>query len=113
MCRAQLFAARRRRFGQDQIAVSFNSSVVGAIDGWTSPLVLVHGHDDRNVRSGQTTGLVQLLRQRDVHYELLVFPDDTHDSMLHSRWLYTLERMDGFFRRFLGDGKIMTSQEAR
>ena len=42
-----------------------------------------------------------------------MFLDDTHDSMLHSRWLYTLERMDGFFRRFLGDGKIMTSQEAR
>ena len=88
--------------------------VVGAIDGWKSPVLLVHGDDDRNVAFQQTTGLVQLLRQRDVHYELVVFPDDTHESMLHSRWLYTLDRMDGFFRRFLGGGvKIMTSQAER
>ena len=98
----------------DPDAVSFKASVVGAIDGWKSPVLLVHGDDDRNVAFQQTTGLVQLLRQRDVHYELIVFPDDTHESMLHSRWLYTLDRMEGFFRRFLGaGGKTMTSQADR
>jgi dipeptidyl aminopeptidase/acylaminoacyl peptidase len=86
----------------DPESVSFKSSVVGAIDGWKSPVLLVHGDDDRNVAFQQTTGLVQLLRQRDVHYELIVFPDDTHESMLHSRWLYTLDRMDRFFKKFLG-----------
>ena len=35
---------------------------VGAIDGWKSPVLLVHGDDDRNVAFQQTTGLVQLLR---------------------------------------------------
>jgi dipeptidyl aminopeptidase/acylaminoacyl peptidase len=93
----------------DPDAVSFKSSVVGAIDGWKSPVLLVHGDDDRNVAFQQTTGLVQLLRQRDVHYELIVFPDDTHESMLHSRWLYTLERMDAFFAKFLrGPAKTTT-----
>jgi dipeptidyl-peptidase-4 len=92
----------------DPDAVSFKSSVVGAIDGWKSPVLLVHGDDDRNVAFQQTTGLVQLLRQRDVHYELIVFPDDTHESMLHSRWLYTLDRMEAFFRKFLGGPKITT-----
>ena len=53
-------------------------------------MLLVHGDDDRNVAFQQTTGLVQLLRARDVYYELIVFPDDTHESMLHSRWMYTL-----------------------
>jgi dipeptidyl-peptidase-4 len=96
----------------DPDSVSFKSSVVGAIDGWKSPVLLVHGDDDRNVAFQQTTGLVQLLRQRDVHYELIVFPDDTHESMLHSRWLYTLERMESFFRKFLSGGqKIPTSQD--
>jgi len=98
----------------DPDAVSFKSSVVSAVDGWKSPVLLVHGDDDRNVAFQQTTGLVQLLRQRDVHYELIVFPDDTHESMLHSRWLYTLDRMEAFFRRFLGGGaRSITSQERR
>jgi dipeptidyl-peptidase-4 len=44
---------------------------------------------------------VQLLRARDVYYELIVFPDDTHESMLHRRWMYTLGRMETFFRKFL------------
>jgi dipeptidyl-peptidase-4 len=95
----------------DPESVSFKSSAIGAIDGWKSPVLLVHGDDDRNVAFQQTTGLVQLLRQRDVHYELIVFPDDTHESMLHSRWLYTLDRMETFFNKFLvgGSGKITTA----
>jgi dipeptidyl-peptidase 4 len=93
----------------DPDAVSFKSSVVGAIEGWKSPVLLVHGDDDRNVAFQQTTGLVQLLRQRDVYYELIVFPDDTHESMLHSRWLYTLDRMDRFFKKFLGGAQKTTT----
>jgi dipeptidyl-peptidase-4 len=85
----------------DPEAVSYKSSTIGAIGGWRSPVLLVHGDDDRNVAFQQTTGLVQLLRQRDVYYELIVFPDDTHESMLHSRWMYTLGRMDAFLKRFL------------
>ena len=98
----------------DPESVSFKSSVVGAIEGWTSPVLLVHGDDDRNVAFQQTTGLVQLLRQRDVHYELIVFPDDTHESMRHSRWLYTLDRMEQFFKKFLGGApKPTTSSGSR
>ena len=98
----------------DPESVSFKSSVVGAIEGWKSPVLLVHGDDDRNVAFQQTTGLVQLLRQRDVYYELIVFPDDTHESMLHSRWLYTLDRMEQFFKKFLGGApKPTTSSGSR
>ncbi len=96
----------------DPDAVTFKSSTVGAIDGWKSPVLLVHGDDDRNVAFQQTTGLVQLLRQRDVYYELIVFPDDTHESLLHSRWMYTLERMDGFLRKFLRSGSTITTNRA-
>jgi dipeptidyl-peptidase 4 len=81
--------------------VSYQSSAIGAIDGWKSPVLLVHGDDDRNVAFQQTTGLVQLLRARDVHYELIVFPDDVHDSLLYSRWIYTFKRMDEFLKKFL------------
>lgn len=94
----------------DPDSVSFKSSAIGAIDGWKSPVLLVHGDDDRNVAFQQTTGLVQLLRARNIEYELIVFPDDTHESMLHSRWIYTLDRMEQFIDKHLKGGtrKITT-----
>jgi dipeptidyl aminopeptidase/acylaminoacyl peptidase len=56
------------------------------------------------------TGLVQLLRARDVNYELIVFPDDVHESLLHSRWLYTLGRMETFLHKNLGDAIATASR---
>lgn len=85
----------------DPESVSFKSSAIGAIDTWKSPVLLLHGDDDRNVAFQQTTGLVQLLRARDVPYELIVFPDDVHDSLIHRRWIYTFERADQFLRKYL------------
>jgi dipeptidyl-peptidase 4 len=60
---------------------------------------LVHGDDDRNVNFAQTVGLVQLLRAHGVQHELIVVPDDVHESLLHSRWIHTWERMGDFLRR--------------
>jgi dipeptidyl-peptidase-4 len=88
----------------DPESVSFKASAIGAIDTWKSPVLLIHGDDDRNVAFQQTTGLVQLLRARNIEHELIVFPDDTHESMLHSRWLYTLDRMEQFIDKYLNGG---------
>ncbi len=85
----------------DPETVSYKSSAISAMDGWKSPVLLVHGDDDRNVSFLQTVGLVQLLRQRNVYHEVIVFPDDVHESLLHSRWLYTLSRMETFLHKFL------------
>ncbi len=85
----------------DTAALSFRSSAVGAIDGWKSPVFLVHGDDDRNVDFAQTVGLVSLLRARNVYYELMVVPDDVHESMLHENWVMTFDRMGNFFKRFV------------
>lgn len=87
----------------DPASVSYKSSAISAIDGWKSPVLLVQGDDDRNVSFLQTVGLVQLLRERGVYHELIVFPDDVHESLLHSRWLYTLGRMETFLHKFLGE----------
>jgi len=89
----------------DPQSVSYTSSAISQIDNWTSPVLLFHGDDDRNVAFSQTVGLVQLLRARNVPHEVVVFPDDVHDSLLHRRWLYTFERMDAFLRRHLGGAK--------
>lgn len=93
----------------DPESVSYKSSAISAVDGWKSPVLLVQGDDDRNVSFLQTVGLVQLLRQRNVYHELIVFPDDVHESLLHSRWLYTLGRMDTFLHKFLAEGSTTGS----
>ena len=87
----------------DTANLAFRSSAIGAIDGWRSPVFLVHGDDDRNVDFAQTVGLVQLLRARNVYYELMVIPDDLHESMIHKNWVETFERMGAFFKRFVWD----------
>jgi dipeptidyl-peptidase 4 len=80
---------------------AYKSSSISAIDTWKSPVLLVHGDDDRNVAFTQTTGLVQLLRARNIYHELIVFPDDVHESLIHQRWLYTFDRMEQFLDRFV------------
>jgi len=80
---------------------SYKSSTIGAIDGWKSPVLLIQGDDDRNVQFSQMTGLVQLLRAHGVPFELIVYPDDTHEPLLHSRYLNSFNRMSEFLARYL------------
>ena len=81
--------------------VAYQSSVISAIDTWKSPVLLMHGDDDRNVQFSQTTGLVQLLRAHNVYHELIVFTDDTHEPLTHQRYLYAFNRLEEFIGRFL------------
>ena len=91
----------------DPESVSYRSSSVSEVENWTSPVLLIHGDDDRNVAFSQTVGLVQLLRAQGVPHELIVFPDDVHDFLLHERWLITFNATDGFFDRYLrGEGAV-------
>ena len=89
-------------------ALSYKSSAIAAIDTWKSPVFLVHGDDDRNVDFAQTIGLVQLLRARNIYHELIVIPDDLHESMMHSRWMYTWNRMGDFLKRFVWEKQSAT-----
>jgi len=44
-----------------------------------------------------------------VPHELIVFPDDVHDFLLHERWLITFDATDDFFDRHMGgDGAVAT-----
>ena len=93
----------------DPESVSYRSSSVSEVENWTSPVLLIHGDDDRNVAFSQTVGLVQLLRAQGVPHELIVFPDDVHDFLLHERWLITFDATDDFFDRYLGGAEAVTS----
>jgi len=73
-------------------------------------VLLIQGDDDRNVQFSQMTGLVQLLRARNVPFELIVYPDDTHEPLLHSRYLNSFNRMSEFLGRYLkADGARSTA----
>ena len=81
--------------------ISYKSSAISAIDTWKSPVLLEQGDDDRNVQFSQLTGLVQLLRAHNVYHEVIVFTDDTHEPLLHKRYLYVFNRLEEFIGRYL------------
>lgn len=87
----------------DSTAVSFQSSAAAHVDTWTSPVFLEQGDDDRNVDFSQMIGLVDLLRAHNVYYELTVMPDETHELLIHSKWLKVFGGIGDFFHRFVWD----------
>jgi dipeptidyl aminopeptidase/acylaminoacyl peptidase len=77
------------------------SSPISSVDKWKSPVLLIHGDDDRNVQFSQTVELVRKLRERGVEFEELVFPDDVHDFLRHDNWLRAYRAASDFFDRKL------------
>ncbi len=88
--------------GEDLMNSAYQSSPVADVYFWTSPVLFVHGDDDRNVDFIQTTDLVQRLRQLGkAHTEILIFPDEVHGFLLHRAWLEAYNAAADFFDRFL------------
>jgi len=67
--------------------LAFESSPMASLDTWRSPVLLIHGDDDRNVSFSETVDLVAELRKREVELELLVFPDEVHGFLTHAHWV--------------------------
>ncbi len=86
----------------DAARTAFLASPMSSIDTWRSPVLVIHGDDDRNVRFVETVALVEKLRERNVHVEQLVFPDEVHGFLLHRNWLAAYRAAADFFVRFLG-----------
>ena len=91
--------------------VAYKSSAISEIDKWKSPVLLIHGDDDRNVNFAQTVGLVQLLRAHNVPYELFVMPDDTHETLLYKRWIPIWDRMESFLNKYLKKEDAASTQQ--
>jgi dipeptidyl aminopeptidase/acylaminoacyl peptidase len=77
------------------------SSPISSVDKWKSPVLLIHGDDDRNVAFNQTVELVRKLRERGDEFEEMVFPDDVHDFLRHENWLRAYRASVDFFDRRL------------
>jgi dipeptidyl aminopeptidase/acylaminoacyl peptidase len=90
---------------QQALDVAWQSSPVSAIATWKSPVLLIHGDDDRNVRFSQTTDLARRLEKAGVTYEELVIPDDTHHFMRHSNLVKVNSAVAAFFDRVFSSRK--------
>ena len=81
--------------------LAFTSSPLNDIKTWRSPVLLIHGDDDRNVPFSESVELVEQLRYQQVHLEQLVFPDEVHGFLLHQNWIAAFEATADFFHRML------------
>jgi len=82
------------------------SSPVASVDAWRSPVLFIHGDDDRNVAFQQTTDLVQRLRAKGgVEIELMIAPDEPHEFLLHANRMEAYERTFEFIDRHIGRKK--------
>ncbi|MEI6668770.1 MAG: prolyl oligopeptidase family serine peptidase [Acidobacteriota bacterium] len=83
------------------LALAFQSSPNAAIATWRSPVLLIHGDDDRNVEFSQTVDLLQRLRARRVPVEELIFPDEIHGFLMWKTWVRAYGATAAFFERTL------------
>jgi dipeptidyl aminopeptidase/acylaminoacyl peptidase len=88
----------------DAARVAYESSPIASAKDWRSPVLLIHGDDDRNVKFSQTVGLVEALRKQKVEFEQLIFPDEIHDFLMHRHWLEAYRATADFFARKLRNG---------
>ncbi|MGA8026740.1 MAG: prolyl oligopeptidase family serine peptidase [Bryobacteraceae bacterium] len=86
---------------QDDARLAFESSPLASVQTWKSPVLLIHGDDDRNVPFSQTVRMVEALRQQHVDFEELIFPNEIHDFLLHRHWVESYKATADFFARKL------------
>ena len=77
------------------------SSPIATIDQWKSPVLVVHGDDDRNVPIQQSTELIQDLRAHGVPHEVLILPNEVHDLTRYASWMTLFTATDEYLSRYL------------
>ena len=84
---------------QRRLAVA--SSPVGALATWRSPVFLAQGDDDRNVAFSQGVDMATRLRDRGVHVETMVFPNETHENQVWAHMVQLYQASTDFLIRQL------------
>jgi dipeptidyl aminopeptidase/acylaminoacyl peptidase len=81
------------------LETAWTSSPISYMKTWKSPVLLIHGDDDRNVRFNQTVDLARRLSAQGVTFEELIIPDDTHHMMRHANWVRVDSATASYFER--------------
>lgn len=80
---------------------AYESSPVYHLKSWKSPVLLIHGEDDRNVPFSESVNIIEPLRKQGVQVEQVVLPDEVHGFLLHKNWLKTYHATFEFTDRIL------------
>jgi dipeptidyl aminopeptidase/acylaminoacyl peptidase len=79
-------------------SLSFRSSPVSSVNTWTSPALIIHADDDRNVSFNQSVDMVNRLLKRKVAIETMVIVDDTHHWLKFSNALKVFNATANYFK---------------
>jgi dipeptidyl aminopeptidase/acylaminoacyl peptidase len=72
------------------------------VGNWKSPVLIIQGDDDRNVRVSHSIDLVNRLEKKGVSYESMMIVDDTHEWMKWSNAVKVYGAAADFFvRKFM------------
>lgn len=86
--------------------LQWDSSPMAALDRWKSPVLLIHGDDDRNVPFWQSLLLARELSARRIPFQERTFPNERHSFFRHQSWLLSMEATEAFFEATLrGEAK--------
>ena len=86
---------------EEAARLAYDSSPIASVSTWKSPVLLIHGDDDRNVNFSETVELVTALRRQGVYFEQLILPDEIHGFLRHASWLKAYRAEVDFFKRKL------------
>jgi dipeptidyl aminopeptidase/acylaminoacyl peptidase len=87
------------------IKLAWESSPDAYVSTWKSPVLLIHGDDDRNVPFTQTVDLVQRLRAQHAPFEQMILPDEIHGFLMWKSWIKAYSATADFFDRTLKRGE--------
>src|SRR5205085_5106006 len=82
---------------KEALKLAYDSSPIATVTQWKSPVLLIHGDDDRNVPFQQTTDLAQRLKEQGIEYEEIIYPDEIHDLLLWKDWVNSYKQAGRFF----------------
>lgn len=81
--------------------LALRSSPIASVDTWKSPVLIIHGGDDQSVDFEQAVMLAEDLNGRDVEVEVLVYPDEPHNFLVHRHVLEAYQTGADFLDRTL------------
>lgn len=81
--------------------IQWASSPMAAMATWRSPVLLIHGDDDKNVDFDQSLVLARELAARGIPHEELVFPNERHEFLRYADWLESYRAADAFLAKYL------------
>lgn len=71
------------------------------VDGWKSPVLVIHGDDDQNVGFQHSIDLYNRLTNRGIETEIVVIPDETHHWMIFNNLLEVKKATFNFLHKHL------------